>query len=878
MSEYPTYRPKRRNAVLLLRSAQATGRTPNFYEVAVGLCTKSVKDASNVVNEVLKALRTSKTPKACLLALHHIRRFLNKEHGHHLKTTNPQSHREQLSPRDTFIACRGITALTDLMVWAHWTHCNPEDGSTTCYQKGNQKSKFNTTTNFQHEWLDVIAKCCRELYDFTGQDLSVAEDLATNVELHTILFNLMRTKHANGALALVEELIACPGCNIDLRNTHLQDLLASLSDTQLIDFCRILSGVTFQCDHVSECINVIDFLKQGKGSNRQSTSSKMASTNQAVLVALPGFIPRLLRLLKVKPTPKLLQQLMKTPELFQMALDAAGVGDDVDDDVEAGDGVGDGVVAAEESPVALPPSPQMSQSPQSIPIPSPIGITTTVTPTTTPRTVTPPSRITSPSPSSSPSPLPSTTSPAAHDEVDEDGVEEQLPSRSHSHELNMLHEVMKIAHTMYMCDVLALLSVLCGGKCKQDVQKLLVMHGASAVLNYRFGSISWGNKCRRSTLHGEECDCDPDTRLKRQFLALTRHYCHTGNEHWKRRTMYSALELSHLRTLAEEYELENCEFEELPLDCQNTLCQGNKGLLSRLAHTYMHEDCNEEDLRLLAKSIEGYLRGAPTVDRLFLIKQGFLKSCVSNLLTEAAAENRQETLQSLLDLLGALVKNSSIALNILDDLLCDTQFEAIMSLVTSNLIGSNVFLRALCLTVHRSNVRQRTSRFAKFLSFHNNKINLVSDLIMSVSIADLSNENICCVTTCLMFFVIARREGNLLALFKGLRCRDGIYPGALVLNSYISLVNFWKRLYQHQGRQSDCQSLEMCSGIGMQEWLQTVEMLLDDDRTNTSLLHWQGVHGQTSQTIKDSTCTPSDSMFISDLRYNPLLVNEGLTQ
>jgi hypothetical protein len=28
----------------------------------------------------------------------------------------------------------------------------------------------------------------------------------------------------------------------------------------------------------------------------------------AVLVALPGFIPRLLRLLKVKPTPKLLQQ------------------------------------------------------------------------------------------------------------------------------------------------------------------------------------------------------------------------------------------------------------------------------------------------------------------------------------------------------------------------------------------------------------------------------------------------------------------------------------------------------------------------------------------------------------------------------------------
>jgi hypothetical protein len=82
-----------------------------------------------------------------------------------------------------------------------------------------------------------------------------------------------------------------------------------------------------------------------------------------------------------------------------------------------------------------------------------------------------------------------------------------------------------------------------------------------------------------------------------------------------------------------------------------------KGLLLKILET-IQKPCNEGNHQVfMASAVEGYLRGAPLLDRMFLLDHGLLGYIFGEMLGDG--ENRpQGLLQSLFDLLGEVLKFS----------------------------------------------------------------------------------------------------------------------------------------------------------------------------------------------------------------------------
>eukprot|EP00960_Hanusia_phi_P052163 761291-Hanusia_phi.AAC.3 len=118
-------------------------------------------------------------------------------------------------------------------------------------------------------------------------------------------------------------------------------------------------------------------------------------------------------------------------------------------------------------------------------------------------------------------------------------------------------------------------------------------------------------------------------------------------------------------------------------------------------------------------------------------------------------------MQTNFDLLGELVKYNPEVFLMFSQTVDDAKYKVFMQVVVSNLVDSNVFIRAVVLSLEFFSFRSRelaalgsrydmeSCKLHKFLK--HNTVRLLKDLMTVISVEDINQENICCLNTGISF-------------------------------------------------------------------------------------------------------------------------------
>lgn len=405
-------------------------------------------------------------------------------------------------------------------------------------------------------------------------------------------------------------------------------------------------------------------------------------------------------------------------------------------------------------------------------------------------------------------------------------------------------DVRSFSLALYQVEVLFVLSTLSGGKIKRKVQTELAKEGLGLVLCDLFEHIQWD--CSKDNphvrVHGPGCECNPESALRIQFLRLVRNFSENSEGFRVKRTLFSRLELDDLRKLADIQKLP--EAAEMFGDGVTVECftPNPKGLLIKILETIQKPSDDSNHKVFMASAIEGYLRGAPLTDRIFLVNHGLLDFIFAEILKKED-DGAKSMVQSLFDLLGETLKFSPQVLLQVDALLSPEQREQLVELSLGSLISSNVFVRALYLTAVDAKLTDPSDcRLAAFVVGLRERVRLVKDLIGCITVTDLNQENICCLNTSLVFFIHANRNNELTAMLRMIRADElrEEKPGR-VLKILLQLVEFWSFFYGPgvAKRQQDCEALQRSSKIPFTEWRSVVNVqLLGASDSPLAIKHW----------------------------------------
>lgn len=381
---------------------------------------------------------------------------------------------------------------------------------------------------------------------------------------------------------------------------------------------------------------------------------------------------------------------------------------------------------------------------------------------------------------------------------------------------------------MLKVEALFVLCVLLTGKYKTSVQEQLATLRLIPKLCIFFDELNWTDNSEIS--ESEDCHCAQESALKIQFLRLLHSFC---DHHDKKYLLLTPTELHELKLIYEQNKLavpeaiRNCD----SLQC----CEGEQGLLTKTLDI-LKAVPNLSSLRFwLSRALEGFLRGkASYADQIFLIKRGLLKLLVDHICSKEM--KTKEVLQSSFDLLGELMKFNYVGFKEFNDVITEAQFEKFFLVMTSNVVDSNMFMRCLILSYEHFSSHQE---FSGRLAFHltvmvsnfGQRVYLLHKLIMSVTVETLTQENVSCLNTALVFLMFALDKGYLPLYLKAFRNEEAALkkPG-FILDNLRSLLKFWKSHYLSRGK--DCSALEQSSCISIHQWRAAVDILLQEDVSN----------------------------------------------
>jgi len=220
------------------------------------------------------------------------------------------------------------------------------------------------------------------------------------------------------------------------------------------------------------------------------------------------------------------------------------------------------------------------------------------------------------------------------------------------------------------------------------------------------------------------------------------------------------------------------------------------------------------------------------------IRSGLLKFLVKDILQSHEEDPKSSgSLQTGFDLLGELMKFNREIFNEFNKLMdSEDNFTKFINKVTDHLVDSNVFLRAMILSLEKfreednSNISSPPYPFSqckivKFLASEN--LRLLIDLMTVISVDEINQENICCVNTALVLFIFSSRHSQLSNYLQVVKAEEDLRgkPRSITAN-FRKLLWFWNEYYAQRGR--DCLSLEFSSQIQFSEWLCTYHLLVDD--------------------------------------------------
>jgi len=269
---------------------------------------------------------------------------------------------------------------------------------------------------------------------------------------------------------------------------------------------------------------------------------------------------------------------------------------------------------------------------------------------------------------------------------------------------------------------------------------------------------------------------------------------------------------------------------------------GREGLLTKIIRVLIKQPKDSEYRFWLAQCVESFLRGSDPKHQQFVAQSGLLEVLLNGII--GPEYQASDNLQTNFDLLGELVKFNEQVFTRFSDHLTAAQMDRLIDISVSNLVDSNVFLRAAVLSFDHFRTKIRTegasgvaydlANCRLFQFIEQNRVRLVRDLMTVVHADSVNQENICCLNTLLVFFIMARRNSAVEPLLEQVHALEG--PNGFAKDNFRQLMSFWRQYYSNQGR--DILSLEFSSRIPFSEWDGTwkaVNPLLLEDGEGTSL-------------------------------------------
>ncbi|KAK1156173.1 short transient receptor potential channel 4-associated protein-like [Acipenser oxyrinchus oxyrinchus] len=406
------------------------------------------------------------------------------------------------------------------------------------------------------------------------------------------------------------------------------------------------------------------------------------------------------------------------------------------------------------------------------------------------------------------------------------------PQRHH------LPQSMKIVHEiMYKVEVLYVLCVLLMGRQRTQVHKMLAEFKLIPGINYLFDKLIWRKPTTNHVLHGQNqnCDCSPEISMKIQFLRLLQSF---SDHHENKYLLLNNQELNELSAISMMADIP--EVEAVVNTDRSLVCEGKRGLLTRLLSVMKKEPADSSFRFWQARAVESFLRGVTSyADQVFLLRRGLLEHILFCII-DSECKSR-DVLQSYFDLLGELMKFNLLAFKRFNKYVdTEEKFQIFLSQINSSLVDSNMIVRCIVLSLDRFESQTEDvkvvevlseCRLLSYMARVENRLAFLFRLINIISVETLTQENVSCLNTSLVILMLARSKGKLPFYLNALREKEYAekYPGC-ILNNFHNLLRFWQQHYLNKDK--DRTSLENSACICFSYWKTTVSVLLSPDRTS----------------------------------------------
>uniref|UniRef100_A0A672LE73 Short transient receptor potential channel 4-associated protein-like n=1 Tax=Sinocyclocheilus grahami TaxID=75366 RepID=A0A672LE73_SINGR len=401
-----------------------------------------------------------------------------------------------------------------------------------------------------------------------------------------------------------------------------------------------------------------------------------------------------------------------------------------------------------------------------------------------------------------------------------------------------LPQSMKIVHEiMYKVEVLYVLCVLLMGRQKNQVHRMLAEFKLIPGLNNLFDKLIWRRQTSGHVLHrqNQNCDCSPEISFKIQFLRLLQSF---SDHHENKYLLLSGQELNELSDIYLNANI--IEMEALNNTDRNLVCDGKKGLLTRLISVMRKEPIDSSFRFWQARAVESFLRGTPSyADQVFLLRRGLLEHILYCIIDSGCKSH--DVLQSYFDLLGELMKFNIDAFKRFNKYVnTEEKFQMFLTQINSSLVDSNMLVRCIVLSLDRFESQTKdmkvvevfsVCRLLSYMAQVENRLSFLFRLTSIINVQTLTQENVSCLNTSLVILMLARMRGKLPFYLSALQEKEYAekYPGYL-LNNFHNLLRFWQHHYLNKDKDSTC--LENSSCIPFTYWKETVSVLLGSGRSS----------------------------------------------
>eukprot|EP00741_Cyanophora_paradoxa_P004770 tig00000828_g4628.t1 len=585
-----------------------------------------------------------------------------------------------------------------------------------------------------------------------------SEALGADKPLLIHLFVLMRNRMVyDTAVALAEEVLAVRKETLDLGDIDdLPGLIASLTQLQLAYFCRVLALAVHEPEErlpLEQARRMTPAEALSYKKERQSHVVRSTERNHAILLGVPGLLPRLARLVRataIAPHPfgpheegaqapnlsEILSGIMsldmddETSEEEQEEEGEEGEGEEGQEREQPSAGTGGaGVRWAEPAGSGAEGSGRDSEGSRS-PLRRRSGSSSGSSASGAevgvrarqrrPRLRSRASQAAIPSP---PAPVPGTSAGASQAPRTPEARQRILSnlaavletlSRGDAAALPLNIKALTVG--AHQGEVLFVLCTLLGGRRKAAVQEAVGRAGLVRALEKVVDRLPWGKPEPRGhrhpfhAPHGPACECNPESAVKVQFLRVVHNFCDRDAD-WQaqcnKRLLLSPSERAAIASGRPARGRPRRRAAPPRSGPRRRLAGGRgrgrgrapaPGLLTKMLGVLFREPDDSSYRFWLASCLESFLRGAPPRDQLFVARSGLMERLVGEV--TAGGFRTAGALQAAFDLLGELVKFNRDAYEMLDGLLEGERFEAFMRAAVANLVDSNVFLRSALLSLY----------------------------------------------------------------------------------------------------------------------------------------------------------------------------------